>query len=430
MINAPNGPGVITCAKTNLKRARLLLFLLPVFLFIQSCKLDPPIIPDSFTHPTPKPTDTIIVVTPPVTGTADTVITDTITPASANFNQLKKWAAYKVNPTGRYDMLLIGDSYTQGNFYSWRLRGKLLTNGFADGGPGYDSFGRWDPTGMYSIDGSMDPSELTFTYDPLLWDTSPGNYYGPCGNVTNTVANAQITVSSKVLLTTMTIIYERHTSAGEFRYRVNGGSWTTVTDASATEDIGSVVVNVENEGDNIDLDIEPLKAGQVFCGVLARRDGDVLNLHKVGSSGTTANFFANNTLWEQSIKLLTPKGAIIMFGTNEMDQNVTPAQMKINVQHIIDKLREAQPNCDIMIMCPPETLYENEEPRKYKIANYADMLFRLALANHAAYINFAKVFGPFSQSSVDSDIMSADRKHPGDAGSELMAETIFNAFKK
>lgn len=428
MKNTPNCPDGTRRTRAKWKRGYVVLFLLATVFIIQSCKLDPPIIPDSLTHPTP--TDTI-PTTPPI-GTTDTVITDTITPASANFGQLKAWNAFKANASGRYDLLLIGDSYTQGNFYSWRLRGKLLSDGFTDGGPGYDSFGRWSPTGMYSIDASMDLQELTFTYDPLLWDTSPGNYYGPCGNVTNKTPNALITVSSKVVLNTMTIIYERHPNAGDFRYRVNGGAWTTVSDASTTEDIGNVVVNVESAGDNIDLDIEPLAAGQVFCGVVGHRGGggNVFTMHKVGSSGTTADFFAHNPLWEQSIKLLEPKGAIIMFGTNEMDGDVEPAAMRVNMQHIIDQLKLAQPNCDIMILCPPETLFENEEPRKYKIANYADMLFRLALANHAAFIDFAKVFPHFNQASIDADIMSSDRKHPGDAGSELMAETIFKAFKK
>lgn len=430
MKNIPDCPNSIRCARISRKRGYVLLFLLAAVFIIQSCKLDPPVIPDSLLHPTPA--DTTHHVTPPPTGTTDTVITDTITPVSANFNQLKAWSTFKAGTSGRYDLALVGDSYTQGNFYSWRLRGKFLTNGFYDGGPGYDSFGRWDPTGMYSIDASMDLQELTFTYNPLLWETSSNNYYGPCGNVTNNTPNALITVSSKVLLNNMTIIYERHAGAGSFRYRVNGGAWTTVSDENAAEDIGSVVVNVESAGDNIALDIEPLKDGQVFCGVVGHRNGtgNVLTMHKVGSSGTTADYFAHNLLWGQSIKLLEPKGAIIMFGTNEMDGNVNPADMKKNIQHIIDQLKQAQPNCDIMIMCPPETLYENEEPRKYKIVNYADMLFRLALANHAAFIDFAKVFPHFSQASIDADIMSSDRKHPGDAGSELMAETIFKAFKK
>jgi hypothetical protein len=426
MANIPHCAAGGTHSKTD-RYPGVLLILFVGFLLCQGCKLDAPIIPDSLLHPhtdTTK-TDTVPDVTPP----ADTIITDTITPATANFSQLTAWKAYRANPSSRYDMLLIGDSYTQGNFYSWRLRGKLLSDGFLDGGPGYDSFGRWDPVGMYSIDGSMDPAELTFTYDPLLWDTSPGDYFGPCGNVTNNAPNATITVSARVLLNSFTIIFQRHPNAGNFRYRINGGNWTTVSAANATADIGNVLINVTDAGDNIDLDIEPLQAGQVFCGVLARRDGDVLNLHKVGSSGTTADFFAHNLLWEKSIELLTPKGAIIMFGTNEMDANVEPAQMRMNIQHIIDQLRQAQPNCDIIIMCPPETLYENEDPRKYKIANYADMLFRLALKNHAAFIDLAKVFGPFSQASINSDLMSTDRKHPGDVGSELIAQTIFNGLK-
>jgi lysophospholipase L1-like esterase len=425
MVNFSDCPAGNAGTKTNGQYRLILLLLFIGFLLNQGCKLDPPIIPDSLTHPTPADTTTHGDTTH-----IDTTIASTGAPATANFDKLTAWAAYKANPASRYDLLLIGDSYTQGNFYSWRLRGKLITDGFEDGGPGYDSFGRWDPVGMYSIDASMDPAELGFTYDPLIWETSSENYFGTCGNVRNISANSVITVTSKVSLDSMTIIFERHASAGNFRYRLNNRSWTTVSAAHAVEDIGNVVVDVSEEGGNIKLDIEPLDAELVFCGAVGKRNGTALRMHKAGSSGMTAKVFAQNDLWSESTQLLTPKGAIIMFGTNEMDANVTPNEMKVNVQNIINKLRRIQPNCDIMIMCPPETLFENEEPRAYKIADYGNMLYKLAIVNHAAFINFPKIFGHFSQDLIDSDLMSSDRKHPGDAGSELMAETIFNAFKK
>lgn len=381
--------------------------------------------PDTPTPPTTAPVDTTKTTpTPPVTE-----VPPAETPATFGAGNLKFWNAWKVNPTSHFDFLMIGDSYTQGNYYTWRLRTKLLTEGFVDGGPGYCSFGRYDPTGLYSIDGSMDDSELTFSYDPLVWTAEKENTYGPCGYVTNTAANAAITVKGKVGLSALTIIYEKHDNAGSFRYRLNNGAWTTVDATSTTQDIGSVEINVSGLSQSV-LDIQPLAAGEVFCGVLAKRTGNSLAMDKLGASGSTADMFAENALWGKSTGLLTPKLATIMFGTNELIRNVKPDEMKANVQNIIDKLRQLTPNCDILIMAPPETMYESEDPRAYKTADYGDMLYKLAIANKAAYINYAKVFGHFSQAQVDAAIIDKDRIHPGQNGSETIADTMFDLLNK
>jgi lysophospholipase L1-like esterase len=365
--------------------------------------------------PTPEPTKPIVVAA---------------TPKTANFDKLIGFNTFKASQSTPYNLLMIGDSYVQGNFFSWQLRAKLLGDGYLDGGPGYCSFGRWSATELNSIDSSIDPTELTFTYDPTKWTSESINTYGPCDYVSNITPNATINVKSTVSLSTMTILYERHTSSGDFRYRVNGGNWTTISAINAKQDVNSVVVDVSSAGSSINLDIEPLKAGEVFFGVLGKRAGNVLTLDKVGSSGATAEFFAHNELWKESIKMLSPNGVIIIFGTNEMVANVTPAQFKINVQNIITQVKDVAPTCDIMIMCPPQTMYETEDPRTYKIAAYADVLYKLAQENNAAFINLPLVFGPFSQASVTNDLMDPDRKHPGEKGGELIANTVFAAFKK
>ena len=395
----------------NLIHFRNLLFATFILLSIQSC--------GKLGADGPDPVD------PPGT---DEPVADA--PTTANFDKLAVWNGYKTTQSGAYNLVFIGDSYTQGNYFTWRVRSKMLTDGGIDGGPGYCSFGRWDATNMLSIDGSMDSDELTFTYDPVKWKSEKENTLGPCDYVINNTANAVITVTSKVALNTLTIIHERHANAGDFRYRINSGSWITVNASNAVQGINNVEIDVSGAGSNFTLDIEPEKAGEIFCGVLAKRTGNVLTFDKVGSSGANAGLFAKNPLWKSSMQTLAPNGAVIMFGINEMEENITPAQMKIDVQNIIDKVKEINPACDIMIMCPPATKFETEEPHKYKVAAYADILYKLAVSNKAAFINFPKLFGTFSTASVTSGLMNVDRIHPGEKGGELIATTIFSAFKK
>lgn len=360
---------------------------------------------------------------------AFTTVAQNTVPAVYGVQNLKVWNAWKKNPNFRYDWLLIGDSYTQGNFYSGLLRDKLLADGYKDGGPGYCSFGRWGLTEDYSIDGSIDAKQLTFSYNLKQWESIKQNMYGPCNHVKNNAANALITVTAKVPLSTLTLIYERHPGAGKFRYRVNKGAWKIASANSTKQGIGGLVINVASLGNNINVQVQALAAGQIFCGVLGKRDGNVFTMHKVGSSGAQASVFAQNTLWEASTRLLTPKGVIIMFGTNEHGENVPPAVMRANVQNIINKIRNMSPACDIVIMCPVETEYEKEKPRKYKLANYRNMLYQLAVTNKTAFIDHSKAFGHFSQALVDQHIMETDRLHPGPKGGEMIANTIYSVLK-
>ncbi|TWR30633.1 SGNH/GDSL hydrolase family protein [Mucilaginibacter pallidiroseus] len=388
------------------------LFLLAVSLVALSCSKNAPVTPETPVMPP--------VVTPE---------TPADIPATYGAGNLKRWTTWKTATDSRFDFLMLGDSYTQGNYYTWRLRVKLLTAGFADGGPGYCSFGRYDPTGLYSIDGSMDEDELSFTYDPLKWAAQRENTYGPCGYVKNTAANATINVQGKVNLNTLTIIFEKHANAGNFRYRLNGGAWTTVSMTSPTQEIGSVDVDVTGLAMS-SLDIEPLAAGEIFCGVHSKRSVNALAMDKVGAAGATAHDFAQNDLWKTSTQIINPELATIMFGTNEIMQNVSPADMKVDVQNIINKLREITPNCDILIMAPPETMYEKEHPQKYKTADYGNALYQVAVANNTAFINYAKVFGPFSQAQVTGGIIDTDRTHPGQVGSQMISDAMYNMLTK
>lgn len=408
---------------------RPLLFLpalLLVALLPQSCIKDPVIYGPGDTVVTKKdtiPKDTVI---------KDTVIKEPVKPVQYawNVDKLVQWNAWKTNQTSSFDWLLIGDSYTQGSYFAGLLRDSLLLNGYQDGGAGYCSFGRFDPSQLYSIDSSIDPEELTFTYDITKWHETNYHTVGPCGHVTNSAANALITVTANAALNSMTILYERHPGAGTFRYRVNRGAWTIVNNSNTVQDVDNVVVDVSGAGNTVTLDIQALNEGQIFCGVLGRRTGNVLNVHKVGSSGSIAGWFGKNDAWTQSVALLKPKAVAIMFGTNEMNLNVSPDEMKADLQNIINKVRTLNPACDILLMSPLETMWEKEDPRTYKFAEYSAMVYKLALDNNAAYINHSLIMGHFSQELVDKGLMSTDRIHPTVEGGKILASNIYKILKK
>lgn len=342
--------------------------------------------------------------------------------------RLRRWIEWNRSRDYRYDLLLIGDSYTHG-FYSVWLRNFLLADGYPNGGAGWCSFSRWGDSPL-SYNSSVTPDDLHFSYTTSEWAFTNTNSLGLNGHVTSTVANATITIIATQLVNAITIVFEKHSGAGDFQWRVNGGGWSTVSTANATQIIGTLTIDTSALSAAFTIEVQALSTGIIMLGCIGRKTGNVLNIHKAGISGGNAGMFAQNQIWSDNAALVTPQGVAIMFGTNEMSGNTLPSVFRTNIQNIITKVRAINPYCDVLLMCPTYTKYETENPTAYSLDAYAQVLFELAVANDAAFLNYTQVFGAFSQASVDAGFMNADRIHPGvGRGSKLMAETFVKLLK-
>ncbi|MGX5854503.1 SGNH/GDSL hydrolase family protein [Dyadobacter jiangsuensis] len=341
---------------------------------------------------------------------------------------LKRWIAYRRNQDSRFDWILIGDSYTQGNYFSANLRAWLIAEGYLNGGAGWCGFNRWG-TSVGSINQAVN-SALSVSYTIADWSAGTANNMGVDGYITSLVANTVLTLTATEATASVTLLFERHTGGGDFRYRIGSGSWTVVSTNNATQDTSTVVINTAGSGNSFIIEVEPLAVGIILCGAIGRNTGNVLNVHKCGISGGQASLFGSTALWSTSVSHLSPKGAVIMFGTNEMAANLAPATFKTNVQNIITKLRTADPVIDIILACPTFTKYETEDPRTYSLKDYASVLFQLAQENQAAFINHGLAMGTFSQALVDNGFMHSDRVHPAAKGGYLIADNFFKLLKK
>lgn len=342
--------------------------------------------------------------------------------------RLRRWVEWNRTRDYRYDWLLLGDSYTAG-FYSEYLRKFLVSDGYPDGGAGWCSFSRFGTT-IGTANGSINFEDLSFNYTPSQWDFVNTNTLGLNGHVVANAANAVITITATQLVSSITLVYEKHSGAGSFRYRVNTGSWTTVSTANATQTIGSTVIDTSSLTASFTVEVETLDTGIIFMGCIGRKSGNVLCLHKAGISGGNAGMMAQNQVWSDNAALTTPKGVAIMFGTNEMSGGTLPSVFRANLENIITKIRAIEPYCDILIMSPTYTKYETENPTAFSLDAYAQVAFEVAIKYEAAFINFSQGFGAFSQAAIDAGFMNPDRLHPGKPrGAKYMAELIVKLFK-
>lgn len=341
---------------------------------------------------------------------------------------LKSWQDYKLNTSQNYDMVFMGDSYTDGGYYTSILYSQLLTKYTVS--TGYCSFFSNDNGTLPSQ--SINSTKLYATRGAVgQWSSVFGSTSaGLNASETNSIAsNATIALTTTEGNGTIDIIYKRKSGGGSFTYNINGGSNTTVSTSNATTDIQKVSIDVSSYTTGCTINITALVSGVTLYGAIARKAGNSLTLHKAGLTGSQAGFFAKDALFQTIAGYTNPKLVTFMWGTNDINANILPSVMKQNIQTMVNYYLAINPQCDFIFMCPNEQTYGSaENVRNYLTTDYAEVMYQLAIENRGCFIDFQRIFGPFSQNQVDQGYIHGDRVHPGTKGCNVMAGTMLNLF--
>jgi hypothetical protein len=338
--------------------------------------------------------------------------------------RLRRWHAWKRAPSYSYDLVLHGDSYTDGNYFARLLRQALLARGFSDGGPGLLAF--FGADGAISSQ-SIEPTQFYCAFASGDWsNVVAANSWGPSAtHVTSASAGKVITVTSTTPLATVTLIYRRQSGGAGFTYQINGGAAVTVSTANTTPEVGSTVIDTTAAGGSFTLTLTALGAGVEIAGAVGRKAGsNLLTVHKAGLTGSHASMWGKQPLYKDAVALLLASGKggfAYCWGTNDQNGNILPSVVKGHVQNLANYARAVDPICDLMFVAPPETSYA--AGKAYRTDEYADVFYQLARENTgAAFVGLPAIFGPYSGGSITSGLFHADAVHPGTLGSPLIAD--------
>jgi hypothetical protein len=339
--------------------------------------------------------------------------------------RLRRFHAWKRVKDYSYDLVLQGDSWTDGTYYAKQFKSIMDGKTSSDGGPGLLSFAFADGPLASS---SIDSSKLAANWATGDWVSVVTGSWGVSGtHVVSQGTGKTITITAAVELASLRLIYRMQSGQGGFSYSINGGASVAISN-SAANSIGSTLIDTSMYPAGFTLVITSAAAVE-FSGAVGRAAGaNQLTIHKAAMTGSRAHQFARQPLFPQSLALLAPKGACFMWGTNEINANTPPQVMKAHIQNMVNYYRALDPMCDLIFMSPGEQTYGTEAPRSFVTSDYADAMFQLAQENHGCYVNLRAVFGPFGQYLIDGGFMHADRVHPGARGGPLIAETLASAF--
>jgi lysophospholipase L1-like esterase len=147
--------------------------------------------------------------------------------------------------------------------------------------------------------------------------------------------------------TAVDILWGRSSLSGTFRYRVDGGAWTSVDTSGTSQDGQLTRVTLGASGPHT-LEIEAVTAAfkQIVSGVI-EYDGDEasgVSVHDCSHFGWESTSWSTPTdadKWPSAIGALAPGLIVIMLGANDQWAGTAPSTFRTNVAGLIAALRGA-----------------------------------------------------------------------------------------
>lgn len=319
----------------------------------------------------------------------------------------------------------IGDSWTNDGSITRPLNNWLQTT-YGNAGAGY--------VGIGMNHGTPDVALATYTRTGT-WvdqDNAATSILGRGVDIadatsTDTATPAQVTIGSATFNIAV-IHFLKQTNGGDFRYRIDGGSWTTVTTANAGDLYSTTTISGLTTATHT-LDIQVLNAGTAgvtLFGVDLQRTGIGARLHRMGNPGANSTQYAaaNVTLWEAGLTALAPTSVAIMLGTNDMSQSITPTAFGANLETIITRINATLPLVDV-ILTPPADNGLTGKPQQ--VAAFRDEMRNVAVRKGAFFIDTYAAMGS-SYANGNARGLYANSSHPNNYGGWVISNAIIRAL--
>lgn len=324
----------------------------------------------------------------------------------------------------QFSMAYIGDSWTNGRVSYWigRLNTILKANfsagGYGNGAPGWCGFA-YPSSGQAFVNGNIDPGQIA---NPIFGGSWISNYVSGLGpDIGNVVSSsAGDTINTQCLTSAITgldLFYEGGT--GVIEYSFDNVHWTSLALS------GSGLQIVPLIGFPATSFITYLRVVSGTCtldGLDFKKAGNGIVLHRLGTSGSYAENYAvlNAASWQAGIASLNPRFTQILLGTNDQLQ-YTASAFTGYVQTMIDNVRAAAPDSDLLLVTPPE----NSGGRPNPMTSYARAARGLAYSNRCAHLDLQPIFGDSiteygfgtTRGWIDSSLL-----HPSIPGGRLITE--------
>lgn len=341
---------------------------------------------------------------------------------------LQSWQAQiaKINradATSQAVVAILGDSWVHGvRLHLW-LQAWLWSE-YGNAGPGFGHAG--DLTNL----AGTQPNGITRTTSGTwtLYDEADGTEARAVnlGHALSTDQTTPASIAWTGAAHTIVLHYCKLPNGGDFRYRVDSGSWTTVATANATEIFDSVTIS-GLDGNSHTLTVEVVTAsiaGVKILGCDLQKTGNGVRVHDLGNNGSTAADWVavDATIWQAGLTAIAPHLVVVLLGVNDRNGGRTPAQYYSDLGTLITRIRAAVPLADILLIAPGDI----SGTYAYTAADYANQAFNLAVAQNCAMLDLRLNLPSYANGN--SRGMYADTLHLSEAGGQMFANLLIRQF--
>lgn len=244
-------------------------------------------------------------------------------------------------------IVLLGDSWIERAPIPQAMA-DMLYAGYSQGADGYiqpDS----TASDRIPLNGATVAQSGWTKYDASNGTAVESDPYGLSGGYFEATGTSATWSASDVTAETIHIYYQD--DDGTFRYRVDAGTWVDVVGGD-TGVPASVTISGLSTGTTHDLEIDLTgNAGTVrFSGIYCTGI-DGVEVSRAGNGGSTSEHWADFVGGDMVNYLLddiAPHSAFVVLGTNDISENVTPANFLAGLTAITDAVHASAASCSIM----------------------------------------------------------------------------------
>lgn len=307
---------------------------------------------------------------------------------------------------------LVGDSNIEHSWITNSLR-KALQNRYGNAGIGYIALNATTSTA------------LTVTSAGTWTDSAAGHGI----NLFDTTSTDAATPGSKALTTFATsfvIHYYKRPDAGSFRWRIDSGSWTTVS--AVGSGYATEVISNQTYASHL-LTLEVVSAGTsgvTLMGVDCQLPVPGARVAQLGHTGKATGDYVGATAsdWQAGITALAPQMVGILLGTNDATSGVSLATYAANLTTLINRVKAASPTASVVLLSPPDRGDSTSIP----IRSYIAAARAVAILQGVGYVDLLAAVGDYAVASALGLYDVEDMVHLSQYGGKIASVAIQQAL--
>ena len=349
-------------------------------------------------------------------------VTADATPAATDGRTLSKArakAAAVRAGSGSLVVAGIGDSWMQGVPIPNAIQAWLAST-FGDCDKGWihaNTAGHWSGTsltasgGWTQVDGDV--------------DNAPSFGQGPDGQMLYATGTSDTLTIVTQVATDLKFFTRKY--GGTWRYRIDGGSWTTVAEGASDGSLRvTSVTGLSSASHTINIDLTGNGGTVAWCGAHAFRAAAKAQFLKMGNGGLTGYdarlYFAAS---QAAFTALAPDLVFVFLGTNDyIYAESPPSEYKLALAAIITTLRAAcGANVGIVLVAPA---LSNSTPVSAPLSQFRDAAYQVALAQGVEFLNLYDLIAPYA---TDASVWT-DSRHLNQTGGDVVIRLLNNLLLK